>query len=119
MCRKGVCEMFKLLNSSESLPKWFKVVVKTLLIITVIYWLAILVYKIVDGVRAFLHFISSKNNWWMFMVCMVVMAVVWLLLAQYYFGLDPFGKFEAWILENVEDFKKWFDSKNLLWYNRG
>lgn len=103
--------MFRMLDNNGMIPRWLKVLIKILLIITVIYWFTILIYKLIDLIRSILHFITEKNNWWMFVICLVVLVVGAILLGEYYFGLEPFAKIEAWFLEIVEQVRNFIRSK--------
>lgn len=93
----------KLLNR---IPKWLKIVLITISIITMVYWLGLMVYKILCAVRIVGSFIFSPRNYWTFLCCIVILIVGSLVIAQVYFGLDPFGKIEDKLINCLEYFKQ-------------
>ena len=56
-------------------------------------------YKIICDIRVIGAFIFEKRNYWTFLCCILILVLGGLLLAQYYFKLDPFGK----IVEQVSN----------------
>lgn len=88
------------------LPKWLRVVLLTLSILTVVYWLGFLIYKLLCAVRVIGAFIFDKRNYWTFLICIVILLVGSLLMAQFYFGLDPFGKMAAWFVQKWDEFRE-------------
>lgn len=90
--------MYKLITNS-AMPKWLKVLLNILLTITIIYWLCYSIYKLLDFIRIFLHWASDKRNWWTFLMCLFILGIGSLLLAQFVFGLNPFGKTVQWFID--------------------
>lgn len=52
-----------------------------------------LVYKILELIRRFVHFVSDKRNWWTFVCCVFILLIGTFIVAQFVLGLDPLGKF--------------------------
>ena len=80
----------------SKLPKWLKVILIIVSILTLVYWVGFVVIKILSLIRFILQEISKKEHWWFFIVTMLLVGIVALLLAQFVFGLDPFGKLSVW-----------------------
>lgn len=91
----------KWINNSQ-MPKWLKIILYTLLTITLVYWLILFIYKFLELLRIVIHWCSDKRNWWTFVGCILILGVGSLLLAQFVFGLDPFGKLLNWVLEKFK-----------------
>lgn len=80
----------------SKLPKWLQFILLIISLITLVYWLGFAIYKLLDAIRAIGAFIFDKRNYWTFLTCILILVVGSILLAQYYFNLDPFGKFVEW-----------------------
>lgn len=63
------------------------------------------IYKILEAIRKFVHWVSDKHNWWTFLMCVFILAIGSLLLAQFYFDLDPFGQFANSVVEKWNEFR--------------
>lgn len=87
-------------------PKWLKVVLLVASIVTLVYWISLVTYKILKGIRIIGAFVFEPRNYWTFLCCILILAVGGLLLAQFAFGLDPFGKLGDWFVERFEDIKR-------------
>ena len=74
------------------MPKWLKIVLITLSIITVVFWLGFLLYWILEIFRKFLVLISDKKGFWIFIVLFIIFSITVLILMQFVWGLNPFGK---------------------------
>lgn len=98
--------MYRLINNSK-LPKFLKVLLIILLTLTCVYWIGLFIYKILEAIRKFVHWVSDKRNWWTFLMCIFILAIGSLLLAQFYFDLDPFGKLVNNIVEKWNDFREY------------
>lgn len=98
------------------LPKWLKITLIIISILTLVYWVGFIVIKILSLVRFILQEISKKEHYWFFIVTMLVVGIVALLLSQYVFGLDPFGKIGDWCTETydkiINEVTKWILSLN-------
>ncbi len=96
--------MYKLVRES-SIPKWLKWLINITLTITCIYWLGYFIYKILESVRRFIHWVSEKRNWWTFLMCLLILGIGILLAAQFYFELDPVGKAIDYIVEQFNNLR--------------
>ncbi len=101
--------MYKLLRDS-SLPKWLKWLLYIVITITCIYWLGVMLYKLLEALRKFLHWASDKRNWWTFLTCIFILLIGSLLISQFALGLNPFGKFINWIVNQWTEFRNWLGS---------
>lgn len=96
--------MYRLINNA-TIPKALKVLLYILLTLTCIYWISIMTYKILELLRKSLHWCSEKRNWWTFVVCIAILAIGSLLIAQYLLDLDPIGKVVNWVVTNINEFR--------------
>ncbi len=89
----------------HKLPKWAQFILKVLSIVTVVYWLGYLVYKLLSAIRCIGAYIFDTRNYWTFLCCILILAVGTLLVAQFYLGLDPIGQVSNWFIDRWNDFK--------------
>ena len=64
-----------------------------------------LVYKILELIRRFVHFISDKRNWWTFVCCVFILLIGTFVVAQFVLGLDPIGKFITSVNNMIENIR--------------
>lgn len=83
----------------SNLPKWLKIFLVVLSIITMVYWIGYIVIKILALVRFILEQVSKKEHWWFFVIVILLVGIVALLLAQFVYDLNPFGNFFDWCEE--------------------
>lgn len=102
--------MHKWLYNSK-LPKWLKILIYIVLTLTLIYWLGLLVYKFLEAIRKFIHWASEQRNWWTFLTCILILGIGSLLLAQFVFGLDPFGKVTQWFVNCFNNMRQLIGGK--------
>lgn len=98
--------LFRKINESN-MPKFLKILIEVLLTLTCVYWIGVLIYKILEGLRIFMHWTSDKRNWWTFLMCVAILVVGGLIIAQFFLGLDPFGKMWQGILNTFNNFRNW------------
>ena len=91
----------------DKLPKWLKIILLIISIITMVYWLCFMLYKILCGIRVIGAFIFEKRNYWTFLCCLLILIVGGLLLAQYYFNLNPFGAIIAYFNGLIERLREY------------
>lgn len=96
--------MYRLIRNSN-IPTAIKWVLYILLAITLIYLIITLTYKILEYTRRFMSFVSEKRNWWTFVCCIFILLIGTFIVAQFIFGLDPFGKFINSIIEKINEIK--------------
>ena len=96
--------MYRLIWKSK-IPRIIKWLLYILLTITIIYWIIIMTYKLLDLMRRFLHFVSDKKNWWTFVCCVCILLIGTFIVAQFVLGLDPFGKFINSIKEMIDNIR--------------
>lgn len=89
----------------HKLPKWAQFILKVLSIITVVYWLGYLVYKLLSAIRSIGAFIFEARNYWTFLCCILILVVGTFIAAQCYLGLDPLGQVGNWFIDRWQDFK--------------
>lgn len=99
----------------SKLPKWLKVILVIISILTLVYWVSFIVIKILSAIRFILQEISKKEHWWFFVVTMLVVGIVALLLSQFVFGLDPFGKVISWCVSIFDKIKDPFIQWVITW----
>ena len=96
--------MYRLINNSN-IPKVIKWLLYILLTITMIYWIIILSYRILEIIRRTVHFVSEKRNWWTFVCCIFILLIGTFLVAQFVLGLDPMGKFITSVNEMIDNIR--------------
>ncbi len=89
-------KLCSLINNSN-MPKFLKILIYILLTLTLVYWIVWFIYKVLDYLRIFLHFVSDKRNWWTFVGCIVILLIGTFLVAQFVLGLNPIGNFLEWL----------------------
>lgn len=97
--------MYKFINNSK-LPKLLKWLINILLTITCVYWLGYLVYLLLDSIRKFIHWTTEPHNWWTFLMCVMIVLVGSLIVAQFALGLDPIGKATIYITEKINSLRE-------------
>lgn len=101
--------MYRWLHNSAA-PKWLKVILYALLTITCIYWVLLGAYKLLNMIRIILHWATHPSNFWTFVICILILVVGSLLVAQFFFNLDPFGKFIDWLVSLWNGFRNYMAS---------
>ena len=96
--------MYRLIWKSK-IPRIIKWLLYILLTITIIYWIIIMAYKLLDLMRRFLHFVSDNKNWWTFVCCVCILLIGTFIVAQFVLGLDPVGKFINSIKEMIDNIR--------------
>ncbi len=86
------------------LPKWLRVTLFILSVVTVVFWATKLFYKVWGAIGTFLHFLTEKRNWWTYTFCIVLIIVGSLIVAQFFLELNPFGKAWNGVTEYVNNF---------------
>ena len=87
------------------LPRWLRIILIILSIITVVYWLGFVIYKLLCAIRCIGAFIFESRNYWTFLVCVLILVVGSLLVAQFYLGLNPFGEIYEWFVEKITELR--------------
>lgn len=88
------------------LPRWLRVFLIIASIITLIYWIIFITYKILCAIRVFGAFIFDKRNYWTFLFCIFILALGTLLISQFVLNLNPIGKFVDFMLEQYNYIKQ-------------
>lgn len=90
----------------SKLPRWFRILLLVVSIITMVYWVALITYKMLCAIRVIGAFIFEKRNYWTFLFCIAILIFGTLLVAQLFLGLDPVGKIWEYILNQYEQLKE-------------
>ena len=93
------------------LPKWLRIILIILSILTMVYWIGYVTYKILCGVRVFGAFIFDKRNYWTFLTCIAILLIGTLLVAQFALGLNPIGKAYQYILDQFNNLREIIGNK--------
>ena len=80
-------------------PRWLKAILLILSIVTMVYWLCYITIKILSAIRVVGSYFFQKEHYWMFLGCILILIVGGLLLGQFYFELNPFGKALDWVID--------------------
>lgn len=93
------------------MPKWLKVIINTVLTLTVFYWLGYMIYKVLSVIRYMLHTISEKNHWWFFLLCLFGTTLAIMIICELCTQWTPFTNmwndiknFVNWLRKIVADF---------------
>ena len=99
-------------NSSlfNKLPKWLRVVLIFVSIITLVYWIGFIIYKLLSAVRVIGAFIFESRNYWTFLCCILILVVGSLLVAQFFLELNPFGEITEWGRSQITNLRDSFIS---------
>lgn len=99
--------MYRLVANSK-MPRFLKALIYILLTITCVYWIGYFTYKILDAFRVFLHYVSTKEHWWAFLICLAILAVGAFLLAQFVFDLGWWEMFVEFLSDKYHQVVNWF-----------
>jgi hypothetical protein len=91
----------------DNLPKWAKVLVMVLTILTLVWWVGLFIYKFLCLFRVIGEFIFDKRNYWTFLVCILILGIGSLLVAQFLLGLDPIGNVINWFIDRFNEIRLW------------
>lgn len=90
----------------SNFPRWLKIVLLIVSIITIIYWVGFMTYKILCGIRVIGAFVFEKRNYWTFLSCILLLLIGSLIMAQCVLGLNPIGIATEYILEKWQSIKE-------------
>ena len=90
------------------LPKWLRITLILLSIITMVYWLGFITYKVLSAIRVVGAFVFEKRNYWTFLVCILILVVGSLLVAQFYLDMNPFGEIYEWFIREITELRDSF-----------
>lgn len=83
-------------NWYKCLPKWIRIIVEILLVLTMVYFIMILLYKIWDTIGKIIHFLSDRRNWWTYSIAVLIVVVGGLIVAQMIGEWKPFTELIEW-----------------------
>ena len=101
-----VLQVLKKEHWYSKFPKWVKILLLIVSVVTMIYWLGLIVYKILCAIRVIGAFVFEKRNYWTFLCCILILLVGSLIMAQGVLGLDPIGKATEFIIEKWQYLKE-------------
>ncbi|MGE4321055.1 MAG: hypothetical protein AB7E61_06385 [Acholeplasmataceae bacterium] len=81
----------------QRLPTPLKVLYWIVLTLTLVYWLVRLSSWLFEAIRKVGEFVFTKNNYYVLLLALFIVLLGGLLFAQFYFDLDPIGKFIQWL----------------------
>jgi len=105
----------------SNLPKWLKVILLILSLVTVVYWVGRLIAIILEAVRqlgdlAFKglsiafnkvgSFLFDEKKFYTYISCVVIAVIACVLVCEFVFDLGVFEKVANWALEIWERFKE-------------
>ena len=103
--------MYRLVSNSK-LPRFLKILIYILLTLTCVYWIGYFTFKILDGIRKFLNYVSTKEHWWAFLICIAILGVGTFLIAEFVFELGWWDTIINKIVETYHNIENWW--KELL-----
>lgn len=76
--------MYKIISDSHYIPRWLKFILYLILTITCIYWLGLIIYKLLELLRKCINGITKeKGRWWFFLFCLLLIGVAICITLQY------------------------------------
>lgn len=91
----------------KRLPSVIRFILLVFSIITLVFWLGVLAFKIIELTRKLIHWLTDKNRWWTFVVCALIVGLGVFLASQFIYDLDPVGKLINWFNERLDSVKQW------------
>lgn len=95
------------LRIGSNLPKPLKILYYIVLFGTLIYALFLLLQWFFKTVRVIGEFTFKPQNYWAVVLCLFVLAIGTLIVAQFVLGLNPVGKAWNWIENLFESIVRW------------
>ena len=83
----------------HKLPKWLRVIVIILSILTIIWWFGWLLYKFNKAFRVFLAWVSQPRNYYWFEGILIFSIICGLFVAQFCSDLKPFTR----LFDNIKE----------------
>ncbi len=99
-------QVLKSVRFFDKMPKWLRVLLIVLSIITIIYWAIWLAFHIWKYTGKALHWISDPRNWWIYTSVILILVVGGLLLAQFCSDIKPFTHLWNNIVELYDSLKE-------------
>lgn len=87
------------------LPKGLRIALIILSIITVVYWILWLAFRIWKYTGKALHWISEPRNWWIYTSVILILVIGGLILAQFFSDIKPFTHLWNYIVELFDKVK--------------
>ena len=81
----------------QRLPTPLKILYWTVLTLTLVYWLIRISAWLLEFIRKLGEFLFTKPNYYVFLLAILIVLIGAFVFAQFYFELDPLGKFIQWI----------------------
>lgn len=63
---------------NSNLPLWLKLLISIVLIVTCVYWVGFLTYKIIDILRLFINTLTEKKIFWIIFVLSCALIIVYI-----------------------------------------
>lgn len=76
----------------SKLPRWLRITLIVISIITLIYWVVFAFFKMWKYFGKALHWISDDRNWWIYTSVILLLVIGALFIAQFCSDLKPFTK---------------------------
>lgn len=102
--------MYRWVGRSK-MPRFLKVLIYVVLTLSCIYWIGYFVYALLNGTRFFIHWVTEKSHFWVFMFCIVLVIGTSIFIAQKYLGLNPIGQIKDYFVGIYERAKMWLQNK--------
>lgn len=88
----------------SNFPRWLKALLLIVSIVTLVYWIGFIIYKILWIIQKVVSFLFHEKHYWIFLTSILVGSIVAVIVCQS-LGLDIIGKIEASLIEFYENFK--------------
>ena len=76
----------------DNLPKPLRIIYYIILVLSGVYIIYRLLEWVLKTIQKIGKFIFDDRTYWAVWICVLILVIGGLLLGQYYFDLDPFGK---------------------------
>lgn len=89
----------------SKLPLPLRIICYVIVYGTLVYLLFFMIYCALSIIQKVVSFLFDKRNYWTFVVCVLILLIGSLLIAQFVLGLNPFGKFIDYVIQIWENIK--------------
>ena len=77
--------------SNSNMPRWFKWLLNITLAITCVYWLGLLLYRVIEIVRTFLHKLTDHDIFWVIIGLLFIVGCIGLAVLYFCYGINVFA----------------------------
>lgn len=91
----------------DHFPKAIRWLYYIVLFGTLIYLLYNIIVWLLKTIQKIGYFCFSPQNYWTVVMCVIILTIGGLLIAEFCSPLQPFTKIYEWLLDMIDDSKQW------------